>query len=284
VILQVIFNSLILGSIYALIASGFTLVFGVTHIINFAHGEIYMLGAMGMYVFSTLVELPFAVAMPLSVAVPGIIGILIERFLIRKVRAGGEAMLVLALTIGAQLIIMTGVLAIFGPRDKSVGSIVDGIVALGSVIMPWDRILVLGISIAAMVALFFFLKVTKSGQAMRAVAQDAEAAALQGIKVNSMYTLSMGIGCVLAGTAGAVMAPVLPTNPFMGPHATIYAILVVAVAGLGNIPGAVVGGLLLGLIENLAYSFLGGFSELISFSVVLVLLIFKPQGLFTKSK
>ncbi len=283
-ILQVIFNSLILGSIYALIASGFTLVFGVTHIINFAHGEIYMLGAMGMYVFSTLVELPFAVAMPLSVAVPGIIGILIERFLIRKVRAGGEAMLVLALTIGAQLIIMTGVLAIFGPRDKSVGSIVDGIVALGSVIMPWDRILVLGISIAAMVALFFFLKVTKSGQAMRAVAQDAEAAALQGIKVNSMYTLSMGIGCVLAGTAGAVMAPVLPTNPFMGPHATIYAILVVAVAGLGNIPGAVVGGLLLGLIENLAYSFLGGFSELISFSVVLVLLIFKPQGLFTKSK
>jgi branched-chain amino acid transport system permease protein len=276
---QVIFNSLTLGLIYALIASGFTLVFGVTRIINFAHGELYMVGGMMMYVVYTALELPFPVALVASSLTSALLGIAIERFIIRRVR-GGEALRVLALTVGAQLIIMTGVLAIFGPRDKTVPSVVTGIIRIGNVIMPWERIIALIVSIAIMLGLFFFIKFTKSGQAMRAIAQDPEAAALQGIKVNFMYTLSMGIGSILAGASGALMSPILPVNPFVGPHATIYAILVVCVAGLGNLPGAIVGGLMLGLIENFAYSLLGGFSEVISFGFVLVLLVFRPQGLF----
>jgi branched-chain amino acid transport system permease protein len=174
------------------------------------------------------------------------------------------------------------VLAIFGPRDKPVPSVVTGIIRMGNVIMPWERIIVIIVSVVIMLGLFLFIKFTKSGQAMRAIAQDREAAALQGIKVNFMYTLSMGIGSVLAGASGALMSPILPVNPFVGPHATIYAILVVCVAGLGNLPGAIVGGLMLGFIENFAYSLLGGFSEVISFGFVLVLLVFKPEGLFAK--
>jgi len=278
---QVIFNSLTLGLIYALIASGFTLVFGVTRIINFAHGELYMVGGMMMYVVYTVLEVPFPVALLASSLSSALLGIVIERFVIRRVR-GGEALQVLALTVGAQLIIMTGVLAIFGPRDKPVPSVVTGIIRIGNVIMPWERIIVIIVSVVIMLGLFFFIKFTKSGQAMRAMAQDREAAALQGIKVNFMYTLSMGIGSILAGASGALMSPILPVNPFVGPHATIYAILVVCVAGLGNLPGAIVGGLMLGFIENFAYSLLGGFSEVISFGFVLVLLIFRPEGLFAK--
>lgn len=282
-VFQVLFNSLILGSVYALIASGFTLVFGVSRIINFAHGELYMVGAMMMYVFYAVIGIPFPVALILSSLTSALIGITLERFIIRRARLQGESLLILALTIGAQLIIMTTVLAIFGPRDKAIPRVINGIVRLGDVIMPLERIFVLIVSIAIMAGVFYFLRFTKIGTAMRAIASDSEAAALQGIKVSSMYSLSMGIGCMLAGGAGALMAPVLPINPFMGPHATIYSILVVVVAGLGNIPGAVVGGFLLGLIENLSYSFFGGFSDLLCFGFVLVLLVFRPEGLFSKN-
>jgi len=277
----VIFNSLALGSIYALIASGFTLVFGITRIINFAHGELYMLGAMMMSVFYATLGLPFVAALAVSASISALVGTALERFIIRPARSG-EGLLMLALTIGAQLIIMTGVLVIFGPQDKAVPSAVTGLISIRNIMMPWERIIVIIISAAIMFGLFSFLRYTKIGQAMRAIASDPEASSLQGIKVNSMYTLSMGIGCMLAGAAGAVMAPIVPTNPFIGPHATIYAILVVCVAGFGNIPGSIVGGLLLGLIENLAYSLLGGFSEVICYGFVLVLLVFKPEGLFVR--
>jgi branched-chain amino acid transport system permease protein len=280
-ILQIIFNSLTLGAIYALIASGFTLVYGVTRIINFAHGELYMAGGMTMYIVYAVLGIPFPIALAISALTSAVLGITIERFIIRRVR-GGEALRVLVLTIGAQLVIMTAVLAIFGPRDKTVPSAINGLLRVGTVIMPWERIIALVSSVAIISGLFLFIKFTKRGQAMRAIALDPEAAALQGIKVNPMYTLSMGIGSILAGASGALMAPILPVNPFTGPHATIYAILVVCVAGLGNIPGAVVGGMILGFVENFAYSLLGGFSEVISFGFVLVLLVFKPEGLFSK--
>ena len=281
---QVIFNSLTLGLIYALIASGFTLVFGVTHIINFAHGELYMVGAMMMYVFYAAIGMPFLIALVLSASISTIIGIILERFIIRRIR-GGEALRVLALTIGAQLIIMTGVLILFGPMDKAVPSVITGLIRVSNITMPVERIIVVMASIIIMFGLFSFLKFTKKGQAMRAIASDPEASALQGINVNSMYTLSMGIGCLLAGAAGALMAPILPVNPFVGPHATIYAVLVVCVAGLGNVPGAIVGGLMLGLVENLSCSLLGGgYSEVISYGFVLVLLIFRPEGLFAKKQ
>jgi branched-chain amino acid transport system permease protein len=243
-----------------------------------------MVGAMMMYVFYAAIGIPFLIALVLSASISTIIGIILERFIIRRIR-GGEALRVLALTIGAQLIIMTGVLIIFGPMDKAVPSVITGLIRVSNITMPVERIIVVMASIIIMFGLFSFLKFTKKGQAMRAIASDPEASALQGIKVNSMYTLSMGIGCLLAGAAGALMAPILPVNPFVGPHATIYAVLVVCVAGLGNVPGAIVGGLMLGLVENLSCSLLGGgYSEVISYGFVLVLLIFRPEGLFAKKQ
>jgi len=276
--IQVLVNGLMLGMTYVLIASGFSLIYGIMRLLNFAHGEFYMLGAFATYLLCERLGLDYFTAMALSMIIMAILGVLVYHLFFRPFRDQHDPSLVIALAI-AMLIGGLGLL-IFGDEDKSVSSPFPGVIKVLGVTLSMERIAVIIVAIILMAALTLYIKHSRMGQAMRAVSQDREAAALQGIGVNSTFMLCMAISSALAGAAGALLAPLFFVNPFMGMHAVLKALVVVVIGGLGSIPGAIAGGLLLGFVESIGNTFLGNITEMLGFVLVMVVLIFRPQGLF----
>jgi branched-chain amino acid transport system permease protein len=275
---QVFVNGLMLGMTYVLIASGFSLIYGIMRLLNFAHGEFYMLGAFATYLLCERLGLNYFTALALSMIIMAILGILVYHFFFRPFRDQHDPSLVIALGI-AMLIGGLGLL-VFGEEDRSVTSAFPGVIRVLGVTLSMERIAVIVMAIILMAALTLYIKFSRMGKAMRAVAQDREAAALQGIGVNSTFTLCMAISSALAGAAGALLAPLFFVNPFLGLHAVLKALVVVVIGGLGSIPGAIVGGLLLGFVESFGNTFLGNITEMVGFVLVMVVLMFRPQGLF----
>ncbi len=274
---QVIANGLMMGMSYVLIASGLTIVLGITRIINFAHGEFYMLGAFCAYYFFQMAGVPYLVTILLAILAVGVLGMGVERVLFRPIREFFLPSVVVALGLA---FFLAGTAAwLFGPEEKVVTSPFPGVLnALGATFSV-ERLVVILIAIVIMGGLWYLITRTKLGRALRGVAQDREAASLQGISVNGMCNISMGIGCGLAGAAGVLLGPIFIVHPYLGALAIFKALIVIILGGIGSMPGAVLGGLLLGFIESFGLTYLGGVTDVLLFAFIFVLILFRPGGL-----
>lgn len=282
-LIQILTNGLMMGLVYIMMALGFTLIFGIMRIVNFAHGEFYMLGAIAvMFLFSTL-GINYFVAVILAALIVAVIGVLIERLLLRQFV--GRELNGMIMTLAIAITLQAGATIIFGPHEMSIPRPVSGVTNVAGILIPNDRMLVGVVAIVILVLFYLFLRFARAGLAMRAVAQDWEAAALQGIRPQRIYLLSFGIGCALAGLAGALMAPIYTVSPFIGEVPMLKAFIVVILGGLGSLPGAVVGGLLLGVVEAGVATFINTtVATMVSFALVVVILLFRPAGLMGQSR
>lgn len=279
---QALTNGLIIGLLYLLMAIGFTLVFGVMRVVNFAHGEFYMLGAFLAYVCVTRLQLPFLAAVLATFAVTLVAGWIIEVLVLKGFR--GNELNGMISTIGLAMVLQNGALLVFGPDPQSMPPVAEGVVSLGPIMLPMSRLYVVAFSIAVLVLLYLFLMHSKGGRALRAVVQDTEIASAQGIRSHLMYPLGFGIGVALAAVAGALMAPVFSVSPSIGSTPLLKAFIVVILGGLGSIPGAALASLLLGVVESGANTFMSSaMSDMLLFGFVILMLIFRPSGLLGKS-
>jgi branched-chain amino acid transport system permease protein len=276
---QSILNGLAAGWVYVLVAVGLTLVFGIMNIVQFAHGEIYMLGAYASYFLIKSYGFSFWAALPLSALLIGLLGIVLERFFFRPFRGRFEPSIIIA--VGLMVLLQTTAVVGFGTSTKSMPGIIPGVLTVSGITLSWDRLLVILVGIILVVALFLLIQKTKIGQAMVAVSQDPHAAALQGIDVNRISAVAMFVGCALAAIAGSLMGSIFSTSPFMGTSAITKGIAVIILGGLGSIPGAVAGGLILGLIDGLVPPLLSStMASIVGFGVIIIVLLLRPRGLF----
>lgn len=279
---QALTNGFIIGLLYLLMAIGFTLVFGVMRVVNFAHGEFYMLGAFSAYVCVTKLQLPFLAAVLATFILTLVIGWIIEVVVMKGFR--GEELNGMIATIGLAMILQNGALMVFGPDPQSMPPAAEGVVSLGPVMLPMSRLYVVAFSLVVLIVLYVFLMHSKGGRALRAVVQDIEIAEAQGIRAQFMYPLGFGIGVALAAVAGALMAPVFSVSPSIGSTPLLKAFIVVILGGLGSIPGAALAALLLGVFESVANTFMSSsFSDMLLFGFVILMLIFRPSGLLGKA-
>lgn len=277
-LLQSTVLGLSMGAIYILMALGLTLMFGMMHIINFAHGAIYMLGAFAIYYLFAQSGIPYIVAFVLTLLLLGGFGLIVERLIYRTLGGEIEPTLVALLAL-TTLLESSGYLA-FGVLDKDVPTVFPGVIHATGITLSVERVAIIPIVAVMVVALHIFMQRTKTGQAMRAIEQDREAAALQGVNVNRINALAFGIGFALAAAAGALMAPVFAVSPSMGELPLLKAFIIIILGGLGSIPGAILGGVILGLIDGvLATAFGFEVAFLLSFVLIIVILLVKPQGL-----
>lgn len=275
---QVAVNGLMTGLVYILMALGFTLIFGIMRVVNFAHGELYMIGAFVILVLFGTFGINYYVSVVMAVIVAAGIGVILERVLLRRFVGRELNGMIMALAISITLQALAAI--IFGPQEQSVPRPVSGIIHLGSVIIPRDRLVVGGIAMLVLLVFYLFLRYARYGLAMRAVAQDPESAALQGIRPGFIYSLAFGVGSLLAGLAGALMAPVYTILPYMGSVPMMKAFIVVILGGLGSLPGAVVGGLVLGMVESaVATAYSSTIATMVAFGLVILILLFRPNGL-----
>ena len=279
IIIQLAINAMTLGLTYVLVALGLTIIFSIMGIVNFANGEIYMLGAFVVYVVVTSLHINFLLGLLIALLVVGTFGMIFERVLFRRFR--GEHLNGLVLSLGLSILLQNVALLIWGGDDRSFASPFRGqsLSFLGASI-PVERVVAMGLSILMLIVVYYFIKRTKIGQAMQAVAQDSEAAALQGIRINNISLLSFSIGCALAGLAGALLAPIFYVSPYIGGMPVLKAFIVIVLGGLGSIPGAFVGGILLGVIDSICLFFLGTLGDITGFIILILFILFKPAGLF----
>jgi len=274
-------NGIMLGLNYALIALGLTLIFGIMGIVNFAHGEMYMLGGYVAFFLFGQFGLNFFATLVAAAVIVGFLGVLLEKFIFRPLTSRPKIELTsLIAAVGLAWVLQTLAVIAFGEQDQKVPSAFKGIINMGGVIITAERLAAILIGFSLVVILNVFLLRTKTGRAIRAVAQDKEAAALQGIGVSRISALSFGIGCGLASCAGALVAPIFFINPFLGSEVILKAFLVVILGGMGSIPGAMLGGLVLGFIESYGSLFFSVPTVMVlTFILIIVILIVRPQGL-----
>jgi branched-chain amino acid transport system permease protein len=276
---QILVNGLAISAVYILVALGFTLIFGIMHVVNFAHGEFYMLGAYAVYFFAQKLQVEYLPSVLLAGLVTGVCGVLAERLLMR--RLVGREINGMIVALGLSICMQAGALIIMGPDEMTVSRPVSGSLMVGSVFIPYDRLLVSAV-VAALLAVFYgFMMFTPLGLSMRAVAQDQWMAKLYGIRPARIYGAAFGIATCLAGLAGALIAPIYTVNPTMGAGPMMKAFVIVVLGGLGSIPGAVVGGLLLGFLESFFSTVLNStYAAIIVFAAVIVGLSARPNGIF----
>jgi branched-chain amino acid transport system permease protein len=271
-------NGLVIGAMYMLMAVGFTLVFGIMRVVNFAHGEFYMLGAFTAFFTYVYWEMPFVVCLAIAALTIGILGMLIERTLIQPFRSDELSGMIATLAIS--VIIQNGAVLLWGPAPRPMPDILTGTLVLGPFSFPWSRLVVIAAAALIFTAFWLFMQRTRLGRAMRAVAQDTETALIQGIRVNYIYPLAFGMSVALAALAGALMGPVFSVSPYVGLTPMLKAFVVVILGGLGSVPGAVVGGLLLGMIESFTATLFGSLvSDILQLLLVIMILLVRPSGL-----
>lgn len=280
---QILVNGLAAGVFYVLMALGFTLIFGILRLVNFAHGEFYMLGAFVVYHLYAQLGMNFFLALAAAAVAVAAVGVLVEKVVFAPLRSRELSMLMSAL--GLQIAIQ-GIMAVLeGVEGLSLPSPVQGVYRSGWITFPYDRLLVVGAGLVVLGLFYLFITWTKLGQAMRAVAQDGDAALMQGIPVNFVYTAAFAIGCALAAIGGGLIGPVFSLQVYMGQPALLKAFIVVILGGLGSVPGALVGGLVLGLGESAFATLFGGLtSDMFGFLMIMGILLWKPTGLLGRAE
>lgn len=278
--MQQIINGLSLGSIYALIALGYTMVYGIIQLINFAHGDIYMVGAFTGY-FAIVSGLPFPVALLLAMVCPAVMGAVIERIAYKPLRYSPR-ITALITAIGVSLLLENLGILILSPDPRPFPQVFEvAPFKLGGVTISAPQILTFAVTLTLMMALTFFIRHSKTGKAMRALAQDLEAAQLMGININRIIAATFTIGSTLAGAAGVMVGILIPRiEPLMGVMPGLKAFVAAVIGGIGSIPGAMLGGLLMGLVETLATGFISStWRDAIAFGLLILILLFKPSGI-----
>jgi branched-chain amino acid transport system permease protein len=282
---ELVFQGLVRGAMYALMGIGLSLIFGILGVVNFAHGEFFMLGTYAMYFVSALLGLPFLAGVAAAAIVLFVVGVLVERALIEPLRqrAGRDWLLdSFVLMIGLMVILQNLALLGFGSRRRGITTMVEGSVVFGDVTITYERLAILALAVVIVGLLAAYIKFTDTGKAIRATAQHPEAAQTLGIDINRIYTVAFGIGAALAGAAGALLISIFPAFPTVGYQPVLKSFAVVILGGLGNIPGAIAGGFLLGIVEAYAIFFMSaGWQSVITPLIIILVLVFRPQGLFT---
>jgi branched-chain amino acid transport system permease protein len=277
---QLLINGLMIGGIYALVASGFTLILGVLQVFNFAQGQFYMLGAFVAYAVASVMGAPYIVAVIASLAAMALLGIFVHFSMIKRtLRSGFFHTMLVTVAFGAVLT-QLAVLQ-FGRSTAVVAPVIEGTIRFGGININPGKLLVLAGALVVMGALYWFLR-TKIGVAMMACAENREIACLQGINADKVFWVTMAVGCGLCGIAGALVVPVLSASTAMGQTIFLKAMLVVLVGGTGSMAGALLAAFLVGIVESFAFQFVGSFSTLMVFALVAILIYFRPGGLLGK--
>jgi len=278
-LVQALLNGFGLAMVYVLVALGLTLIFSILEIINFAHGEFYMLGGYVTYYAFAVFGLNYFATLGFAILAVGLAGVVAERLIFRYLR--GKTLNAFIVSLGLLWVMQASAQLSFGVLDKPVPSAFSGIVRAFGLVISVERLVVSLSAIVLIAALYLFLRWSRPGRAMRAVAQDADAAALQGVDIELVSALGFGIGCALAGRAGGLLAPVFAVSPAMGALPVVKAFIIIIIGGMGSLPGAVVGGLLLGSVEGLGSLFMGSAAvNVLGFLVVILVLLVRPRGLF----
>ncbi len=279
---QILVNGLLASLIYVIMALGFTLIFGIMRIVNFAHGEFYMLGAMVVLLLFGTLGWPFHLAVIAGGLASALLGVLLERLLFRPLVGDELSGMIMSLAVG--IILQSLALIAFGPAEQSVPRPFSGTWSLGGAAVPWDRTVVAACSLLVLAVFYLFLKYSRLGLAMQAVAQDPPTASLMGIESGLVYAAAFGIACLFFFFYVWVMSEIYTVGPYMGELPMLKAFVVVILGGLGSLPGAVLGGLLIGRREAALTAVINSTAALIaSFAIVLMVVITRPTGLLGRS-
>ncbi len=280
-------NGISLGSIYAIIALGYTMVYGIAKMLNFAHGDVIMVGGYVIFIAVSNMGLPPVLSVILAMILCTILGITIEKIAYKPLRNAASSLAVLITAIGVSYLLQNAALLIFGSNPKTFTSVVS----LASIKLFDGRITISGETIVAIIScliimagLILFINKTKAGQAMLAVSEDKGAAQLMGINVNATISLTFAIGSALAAVAGALLCSAYPQlTPYTGSMPGIKAFVAAVFGGIGSIPGAFIGGIILGIIEILSKAYISSkLSDAIVFAVLIIVLLVKPTGILGK--
>jgi branched-chain amino acid transport system permease protein len=284
-LLQHLVNGLVLGGTYALLGIGLTLIFGLMNVVNFAHGEFYTLGAYAAFAALGLAGTHFLVAVLGAIVCGAALGALCELTLLRPLRAESIDTTMLVM-IGVWIAMQNAELLIWGGVAKSIPHpFPTAPLVLGPVSIAPLRVFVLVLAAGLIVISYLLIHTTRLGTAMRATFQDRDTAALMGVRIGRMHTVTFAFGSALAAAAGALLGPVFLAYPSMGDLASLKAFSVVILGGLGNLPGATLGGLLLGVAEELGAGYVSsGYRDAAGFVIIILVLLLRPAGLFKKQE
>lgn len=289
-LLAQVLNGLQLGLVYALIAVGYTMIYGILKLINFAHGDVFMVGAFLAYFGFTAWHLPWPVAILVAMAVCSLLGMGIERLAYRPLRVKGApkiAALITAIGVSFFIEYFTSLNFVFGPDYRLVPRVLpDQRWHVGGIVISNVQVLVLATVLVLVALLQYIVYRTKIGKAMRAVSQDADAARLMGIDVDRVIAFTFALGSALAAAAGALFAMAYPqVHPFMGIMPGLKAFTAAVLGGIGSLPGALLGGLIMGQVEVLTAAYITtDFRDAIAFSILILVLLFRPSGLLGKTE
>ena len=284
-LLQHLVNALILGSTYALLGIGLTLIFGIMRVVNFTHGELYALGAYAVFFLEVSLGVNFFLALVLAVIVGCAVGAVIEFVLLRPL-LDADIDTTMLVMIGAWIVMQNTELLYWGGVSKAVMTpFPEEPLQVGPVFVSWLRLFVLVVALILIGATYTLINRTKLGKAMRATFQDRDTAALMGVNIKGIYTATFAIGSGLAAAAGALLGPVFLVTPSMGDLASLKAFAIVILGGLGNITGATLGGFILAFVEEIGAGYISsGYRDAMGFLIIIIVLLFKPTGLFARAE
>ncbi len=281
--LSYLITGISLGSIYALIALGYTMVYGIAKMLNFAHGDVIMIGGFAVYTVMTTLKLPVWLAIVSAVIVCVVLGVVIEKIAYKPLRKASP-LTVLITAIGVSYFLQNLALLIFGSAAKNFNSIVPEFSIGSSIRITGETVVTIAVTVVIMIALTLFVNKTKTGKAMQAVSEDKGAAQLMGINVNRTISITFAIGSALAAVASMLLCSTYPQiSPYTGAMPGIKAFTAAVFGGIGSIPGAMIGGIALGIIESLSKAYISSqLADAIVFAVLIIVLLVKPTGLMGK--
>ena len=274
-------DGLVQSCIYMTMAFGMVLVFSILGILNWTHGQFYMLGAFVVYYAVTAAGIPFPLSLLISGVIVGGLGMVVEKVIIERLTGPGYGLLAVTAATMALIFFFEGAAGMaFGLMAKGMATVLPGVLDMSSFSISYQKIAVIAFTLIIMVAMYIVLNRTKIGKAIRATAQQPDAASLYGVSVGRVSLIVMGIGCALAAMAGGIMGPVQSVDPFMGRIPMIMSLLAIVIGGLGSLTGAIAGGIILGLLNSVIAYKISYFSEVVLFVMVIAILLIRPQGLF----
>jgi branched-chain amino acid transport system permease protein len=282
-LLQAVINGLLFGAVYATIGIGFSLVWGVMNIINVAHGSFIMIGAYLSYTLYVAAGIDPFLSIPVVMAALFVIAYVIQKFVLNRV-VRGSVFITLTFTFGLQILIANICLLIWSADYRSVKLPYSSVgFQIGSVVIPLVRLGIFAVALILTGLFYLFMRRTKTGIAINATALNFEGAKTVGIDVFNIYAITFGVSAALAGAAGCLISPIMSVNPFVGGPLVAKAFVIAILGGLGSTIGALVGGMVLGLVETVGTVFIpSSYQELLGFSVLVLVLVFRPQGLLGK--
>lgn len=280
--IQQFVNGLTLGSIYSLVALGLTLIYGIMHVPNFAHGHLYMFGGFFTFFLMTGLGINYWLTALIAALLLAVMGVLLERIVFNPMRNTPASNKFIA-AVGAMFFLEALARVLWGSDYRKIPGIYDNVIQIFGIRLTEQRLIVIAATIILMVALYLFLKHTMVGATIEAMAQSREGASLVGIDVNKTAMLTFAVASMLAGAAAALAGPLFLVYPSMGSLMVMKAFVIIVIGGMGSIPGAVVGGMILGLTESLSATYISSdYKDIVAFAVLVIILTLRPAGLFTK--